>query len=162
MSTKKNTAAQGSGASKKAAATKAATPKKKSAGVKTAKRVAPKKVAIFNLATYENLTVSQVREQMERDVRALAIGVGEKAVEYRKHLDEVLYFCFELAQSAVKTIDEADFGQAALSDELDGSEFNELLDELSKRLEDFEVDELKEALRREEVRLAFSIKAVAY
>lgn len=169
MSTKKTSAAKGAGAPKKPAAKKAVAVKKASAGAKTAKSIRATKMAVskkkaaVSVVDYQALTVPQMCERIESEARALAIGVGDESNAYRKYLSDLLYLCYELAQFSQKDDDDGLFdGQAQVKDHLDGSKFSTLIEALAGNVDAKAASAVDAALRREEIRLAFTLRQVAY
>jgi len=153
---------------KKTAVVKEVAAKAKTAGTKVKKldltKVKPrkgyaedKKWSDAQIAGYEGLNAEQMTQRVKDKARELALAEGQRAVDYRKHLADLQYHCYELARFGVKGPDELDDGAAAVSDTLDGSEFHEIVDTAAAALSTEEGQALRLALRQEEVRLAFML-----
>lgn len=144
---------------------KAATPdprasvaSKKQPTAKSAVSAASKKASAAKPTGFEGLSIQEMCTRIEKAVRDLAVAEGNEAAAYRKHLSNVFYFSYELAQKALGSSDDLHDGQAQVSDELDNSPFVDLVDRVSEALNMDDAENLRIAARREEVRLAFLLK----
>lgn len=111
------------------------------------------------VAGFDGLTAAQQAAQVKDIARQLALGECQRAVDYRKYLADIHYSTSAMAMLGLKGSDELEDGYLAVSDALDGSELDEVVRAVGKTLSEKDAASLNAELRREEVRLAFMVRA---